>query len=63
MRMLADYLVILGFLTKSGNAYALTPDSDVFLAKPSPAYLGGTLDFILSPPLVDGFRRLTEAVP
>ena len=62
MRMLADYLVILGFLTKSGNAYALTPDSDVFLAKTSPAYLGGTLDFILSPPLFDGFRRLTEAV-
>lgn len=62
MRMLADYLVILGFLTKSGNAYALTPDSDVFLVKTSPAYVGGTLEFLLAPPLLDGFRRLTEAV-
>ncbi len=62
MRMLADYLVMLGFLTKSENTYALTQDSDVFLVKTSPAYVGGTLEFLLSPPLFDGFRRLTEAV-
>ena len=33
MRMLVDYLVMLGFLTKSGNTYALTQDSGVFLGQ------------------------------
>lgn len=62
LRMLVDYLVMLGFLTKSDNTYALTQDSEVFLVKTSPAYLGGTLDFLLSPTLFDGFCNLTEAV-
>lgn len=62
MRMLADYLVMLGFLTKSENTYALTQDSGVFLVKTSPAYLGGTLEFLLSPTLFNGFCDLTEAV-
>ena len=62
IRMLSDYLVMLGFLTKSGTTYSLTQDSDMFLVKTSPTYVGGTLKFILSPPLFDGFRRLTEAV-
>ena len=62
LRMLVDYLVMLGFLTKSDNTYALTQDSAVFLVKTSPAYLGGTLDFLLSPTLFQGFCDLTEAV-
>lgn len=62
LRMLADYMVMLGFLTKSENTYALTQDSEVFLVKSSPAYLGGMLDFLLSPSIFDGFCRLTEAV-
>ena len=62
MRMLVDYLVMLGFLTKSENTYALTQDSEVFLVKTSPAYLGGTLEFLLSPTLFGGFCDLTEAV-
>lgn len=62
VRMLVDYLVMLGFLTKSDNTYALTQDSEVFLVKTSPAYLGGMLDFLLSPSIFDGFCRLTEAV-
>ena len=62
LRMLVDYLVMLGFLTKSENTYALTQDSEVFLVKTSPAYLGGTLEFLLSPTLFEGFCDLTEAV-
>jgi len=62
MRMLADYLVKLGFLEKSGQTYQLTHDSDVSLVKTSPTYVGRTLDFILSPPLFEGFRNLTDAV-
>src|SRR5207302_2020651 len=48
IRILCDYLAMLGFLTKSGDQYALTPDSAVFLNPRSPAYLGGTLEFLLS---------------
>ncbi len=62
LRMLADYLVMLGFLTKSETTYALTQDSEMFLVKTSPAYLGGTLEFLLSPTLFNGFCDLTEAV-
>lgn len=62
LRMLVDYLVMLGFLTKSENTYALTQDSEVFLVKTSPAYLGGTLEFLLSPTLFEGFCDLTAAV-
>ncbi len=62
LRMLVDYLVMLGFLTKSDDAYALTQDSEIFLVKTSPAYLGGTLEFLLSPTLFQGFCDLTEAV-
>ena len=62
LRMLIDYLVMLGFLTKSDDTYALTRDSELFLVKTSPAYLGGTLEFLLSPTLFEGFCNLTEAV-
>ena len=62
MRMLGDYLTVGGFLTKSGDEYQLTSDSQIFLTKTSPAYLGPTLDFMLSFPLVEGFKQLTGAV-
>ena len=42
IRILCDYLTILGFLTKSGDRYASTPDSALFLNRKSPAYAGGT---------------------
>jgi 2-polyprenyl-3-methyl-5-hydroxy-6-metoxy-1,4-benzoquinol methylase len=61
-RILCDYLVIMGFLTKQDNSYGLTPDSAMFLDKNSPAYMGSITEFILSPHLVDNFDRLTEAV-
>src|SRR4051794_36340170 len=46
-RILADYLVILGFLAKQGERYGLTPDSAAFLDRKSPAYLGGAVGFLL----------------
>ena len=62
MRILCDYLVIIGFLTKADGRYGLTPDSAVFLDRRSPAYMGSTLDFLLSPMLVSGFDDLAAAV-
>src|SRR6266446_3150372 len=61
-RILCDFLVIIGFLTKQNGAYGLTPDSAMFLDKHSPAYMGSVIDFILSPMLTDNFKHLTEAV-
>lgn len=61
VRILADYLTILGFMTKRGERYALTPDSALFLDRRSPAYLGGAVDFLLSEGLVAAFDRLTAA--
>lgn len=62
IRILADGLTMLGFLTKEKNHYDLTINSATFLVEGSPAYLGSTLAFMLSPPLFDGFRNLTDAV-
>lgn len=62
VRILADYLTIMGFLRKSGDRYDLTPDAEVFLNRKSPAYLGGAIEFLLSPALKECFARLTEAV-
>ncbi len=62
VRILSDFLVISGFLTKEGSDYALTPDSAVFLDKRSPAYMGTVTQFILSPHIKDNFDRLTETV-
>src|SRR3982751_3228101 len=39
VRVLCDYLVIIGLLTKEGDAYGLTQDSAVFLDRRSPAYM------------------------
>ncbi|WP_442358277.1 methyltransferase [Kaistia dalseonensis] len=49
VEILADYLAVLGFLTKAGGRYGLTPSSAVFLDRKSPAYLGGVVDFLASP--------------
>lgn len=62
VRILCDYLVTVGLLTKEGGSYGLTQDSAVFLDRRSPAYLGGALEFLLAPSLVAGFENLTAAV-
>jgi ubiquinone/menaquinone biosynthesis C-methylase UbiE len=62
MRILCDFLCMIGLITKEEQDYALTPDSAVFLDKRSPAYLGGATEFLLSPPLLEGFSDFTGAV-
>ena len=62
MRILCDYLTIMGMLTKESNRYALTLDSATFLDKRSPAYLGGAIQFLAAPELIEGSRHITEAV-
>lgn len=62
IRILCDFLCVMGFLSKEGQRYKLTQDSAVFLDKRSPAYLGGTVEFLLSPTLTEGFKDFTAAV-
>ena len=62
VRVLCDFLTVIGLLTKSGNQYGLTADSAAFLDQRSPAYLGTVADFLLAPELTEGSKHLTEAV-
>lgn len=62
VRILCDFLCIMGFLTKEGQGYRLTQDSAVFLDKRSPAYLASAIEFMLSPMLVDNFKNFAETV-
>ena len=61
-RILCDYLTIMGFLIKTDGTYRLTPDSTVFLSKRSPAYLGGTLEFLAASDVVRHFDDLASTV-
>jgi ubiquinone/menaquinone biosynthesis C-methylase UbiE len=62
VRILADFLTIIGFLRKRDDQYELTPDSDVFLNRLSPAYLGGAVEFLLTAEMRACFQNLTAAV-
>jgi 2-polyprenyl-3-methyl-5-hydroxy-6-metoxy-1,4-benzoquinol methylase len=62
VRILCDFLTIHRFLTKDGSEYALAPDSAIFLDRNSPAYMGGAIEFLLTPRIREGNARLAEAV-
>ena len=62
MRILCDYLVVLGLLTKTAERYELTTDSQTFLNKKSPAYMGTAVDFLLSPSQVEPFQDVAAAI-
>lgn len=62
MRILCDNLVVIGFLTKADGQYGLTPDAALFLDRRSPAYLGGVIEFLQAPPLVEAYRDIAAVV-
>lgn len=62
LRILCDFLVVAGLLTKDGNRYGLAPDAAVFLDRRSPASWAGVVKFILSPMLTSAFNDLAAAV-
>lgn len=66
IRILADYLVVNGFLMKEGVGasarYSLTLDATIFLDKASPAYMGNTVDFLMSPIMLEAFADVGAAV-
>ncbi|HXW06423.1 MAG TPA: methyltransferase [Vicinamibacterales bacterium] len=56
-----DALVALGFLRRDGNRYANTPDTDLFLDRHKPSYLGGILE-MANQRLYPFWGHLTEAL-
>jgi ubiquinone/menaquinone biosynthesis C-methylase UbiE len=62
VRILCDYLTVIGFLTKENGRYRLTPTSAVLLDERSPSYLGTALRFMNSREMIGGFENLTETV-
>jgi ubiquinone/menaquinone biosynthesis C-methylase UbiE len=61
-RILADFLTILGLLGKESDRYSLSPAAAAFLVADSPAYMGGTLKFLLSDYVVQAFSDLATTV-
>ena len=62
IRILCDFLTVMGFLTKKDSHYGLAPDAALFLDRGSPAYMGSAVKFLDSPELLHAFDRLSEAV-
>jgi 2-polyprenyl-3-methyl-5-hydroxy-6-metoxy-1,4-benzoquinol methylase len=62
IRILCDFLTVMGFLTKHDSRYGLAPDAAVFLDRRSPAYMGSAVRFLNAPDFVKAFDHLTDAV-
>ncbi len=62
MRILCDYLTLIGILTKEATCYSLTPDSAMFLDRRSRAYNGSAVKFLTSLALTDGIKDVAAAV-
>ena len=56
-----DTLVALGFLTRTGDRYANTPETDLFLDRKKPSYVGGILE-MANHRLYPFWGHLTEAL-
>lgn len=62
IRILADYLTVDGFLTKTDGVYALAPDAEMFLVEGSPAYLGKAVPFLMHETQRKAMETLADAV-
>jgi hypothetical protein len=52
VRILCDYLTVQELLAKEGDCYRLTPSSEVFLDKRSPACMASVVDFLAAPEMM-----------
>lgn len=62
VRILCDYLAILGFLTKENHRYALTPESAMYLDRRSPACIASIAGFMTLPEKMDAFKDLATVI-
>src|SRR2546427_5131158 len=61
-RILSDYLVAMGFLSKGGSRFPLPADSAMFLDRRSPTCIASAAGFLGSPLLTEGFKDVAAAV-
>src|SRR5271166_4108221 len=52
MRILCDFLTIMGLLTKQHGAYSATEPAKRYLDRSSPAWIGGSIEFFAAPEMV-----------
>ena len=62
VRILCDYLTIIGLLQKEGGRYRHTPVSAMFLDPRSPASVASTARFLSNPAVFGSFEHLAEVV-
>ena len=62
MRILCDFLVVIGLIEKHGERYGHTPVSALFLDPRSPASVASTARFLGKPELLEPFDHLTDIV-
>ena len=62
VRILSDYLTILGFLRKKDGQYSLSEDAALFLSRHSPHYMGTIVGFLTNQQHFENFARLPDAV-
>jgi SAM-dependent methyltransferase len=62
VRSLGDFLVVDGFLAKSGERYALGDVAATFLDRAKPSYMGSIAEFLHGAPLRGIFDELTASV-
>jgi 2-polyprenyl-3-methyl-5-hydroxy-6-metoxy-1,4-benzoquinol methylase len=52
LRILCDYLTVIGLLAKQDSSYGLTPSAKRFLDRSSPLALGSCIDFLAAPEML-----------
>jgi predicted nicotinamide N-methyase len=52
LRILCDYLTVIGLLVKQDSRYSLTPTARIFLDRSSPAAVGSCIDFLAAPEML-----------
>jgi 2-polyprenyl-3-methyl-5-hydroxy-6-metoxy-1,4-benzoquinol methylase len=62
IRILCDYLTVLGFLTKQDHRYALTPESAAYLDRRSVTCLASIANFMTLPEKLDAFKDLAAVI-
>jgi SAM-dependent methyltransferase len=62
IRILCDYLTVIGLLSKEGGSYRHTPTSATFLDPRSPACVASTARFMNNPAIIGPFEHLADVV-
>ncbi|MBJ7312889.1 methyltransferase [Rugamonas sp. CCM 8940] len=62
VRILCRFLAAIGFLKMNGEVPFMTREMVMYLNRKSPGYLGGSIDFLLSPYIMNAFTDLSSVV-